>query len=111
MVDYEEKFLSREYLETRLRDFKEIRQKQVTFEIVKSNRENSKSLYIEFYIDGIKGHTLRVSDHIVNTCHTQFIAKPFTVLTKKKKAQFVALVESSIRKAKADTLKVKLRRI
>lgn len=111
MVEYESKFLSQEYLETRLRDFKEIRQKQVTFKIVKSNREESKSLYIEFYVDKIKGHTLRVSDHIVNTCHTQFIVSEFNVLKKKKKAQFVALVESSIRKAKADTLKVKLRRI
>ena len=98
-------FLSPEYLETRLRDFKDVKSKKVKFVITKSNREDSRTLYVQFWVGNRKVSQLRVSDHIINTNDTQFIVAD-TILTKKKKAQFVRLVEKCIQKAYDKHLKL-----
>ena len=98
-------FLSPEYLETRLRDFKDVKSKKVKFVITKSNREDSRTLYVQFWVGNRKVSQLRVSDHIINTSDTQFIVAD-TILTKKKKAQFVRLVDKSIQKAYDKHLKL-----
>ena len=98
-------FLSPEYLETRLRDFKDVKSKKVKFVITKSNREDSRTLYVQFWVGNRKVSQLRVSDHIINTNDTQFIVSD-TILTKKKKAQFVRLVEKCIQKAYDKHLKL-----
>lgn len=98
-------FLSPEYLETRLRDFKDVKSKKVKFVITKSNREDSRTLYVQFWVGNRKVSQLRVSDHIINTSDTQFIVAD-TILTKKKKAQFVRLVEKSIQRAYDKHLKL-----
>ena len=77
-------FLSPEYLETRLRDFKDVKSKKVKFVITKSNREDSRTLYVQFWVGNRKVSQLRVSDHIINTNDTQFIVSD-TILTKKMK--------------------------
>lgn len=100
-------FLSPEYLETRLRDFKDVKSKKVKFVITKSNREGSRTLYVQFWVGNRKVSQLRVSDHIINTSDTQFIVAD-TILTKKKKAQFVRLVEKSIQKAYDKHLKLSM---
>ena len=72
----------------------------------------SKTLYVEFWVkDGdknFKQQTIRISDHIINCPHTQFIIDPYACLTKKKKQQFVRLVESAIKLAKRKSLYHKL---
>ena len=98
-------FLSPEYLVTRLRDFKDVKRKKVKFVITKSNREDSRTLYVQFWVGNRKVSQLRVSDHIINTSDTQFIVAD-TILTKKKKAQFVRLVEKCIQKAYDKHLKL-----
>lgn len=98
-------FLSPEYLETRLRDFKDVKSKKVKFVITKSNREGSRTLYVQFWVGNRKVSQLRVSDHIINTSDTQFIVAD-TILTKKKKAQFVRFVEKSIQRAYDKHLKL-----
>lgn len=100
-------FLSPEYLETRLRDFKDVKSKKVKFVITQSNREDSRTLYVQFWVGNRKVSQLRVSDHIINTSDTQFIVAD-TILTKKKKAQFVRLVEKSIQKAYDKHLKLSM---
>lgn len=100
-------FLSPEYLETRLRDFKDVKSKKVKFVITKSNREGSRTLYVQFWVGNRKVSQLRVSDHIINTSDTQFIVAD-TILTKKKKAQFVRLVEKSIQRAYDKHLKLSM---
>ena len=87
-MEKQEKFLNKQYLETRVREVKEIRQGVVKFEITESDRLFSKTLYVNFYCFGEKGkwfknHTLRVSDHNFEDCpHTQFIVEPTEDLTK-----------------------------
>lgn len=93
-------FLDKNYLETRLRDFKAIRKKEVFIEIKNSCNGFSKSLYVGFWVGRYKGATLRVSDHIVNTNQVQFIVNG-DILTKKKNAEFERLVNKCISKAKA----------
>ena len=106
----DEVFLDSLYLETRLRDFKEIRKKQIQFRIVRSHNTYSKSKYVEFYIGKYKQATLRVSDHIVDTPHTQFIVN-YEILTKKKKAEFVRLVNKCFVKAKQNSLRHTIKKV
>lgn len=109
-LERQSKFFNKQYLETRLGEFKEIKKKEILFKIEESDRVFSKSLYIEFYTmqdfdKGYKNHTLRISDHPLKDCpHTQFIVEPNECLTKKKKAQFVRAVETSIKKAQMRNL-------
>ena len=100
-MEYEEKFLDPEYLSTRVRDFKEIKRGDLEFKVVRScNYPESASLYIKF----MKGNwiitELRVSDHSINTPQTQFIVERGQILSKKKKEQFVRLIEKCIKVAK-----------
>ena len=116
-MDKQEKFFNKQYLETRLRDIKEIRKKEIKFTIEESDRTFSKTLYVNFYTvsDGnlsFKNHTLRISDHLLKNCpHTQFIINPNDFLTKDKKQQFLRLVENSIKKAQRRHLLKDLDRI
>lgn len=105
-MDRQTKLLNKQYLETRLRELKEIRRKEITFDIEESDRAFSKSLYINFYIEGKDGKvyktsTLRISDHLSSKCpHTQFIIEPNNYLEKKKKTQFMKAVELVVKKAR-----------
>ena len=101
------KFLNKKYLDIRLNEHKEIKSKEVFYVIEESDRAFSKSLYINFYCHSynekkFKGHTLRISDHLLNDCpHSQFIIEPEMPMTKNKKEQFVKAIKTAIRKAKS----------
>lgn len=100
------KFLNKQYLETRIMEIREIKRKEILFEIKESDRSFSKSLYIEFYCYGenekwFKQKTLRISDHEIPNCpHTQFIIEPNSTLTKKKKQQFMKTLIGTIKRSK-----------
>jgi hypothetical protein len=105
-METQSKFLNKQYLETRLREIREIKRKEINFKIEESDRAFSKSLYVNFYCPSgngkwFKNHTLRISDHPFENCpHTQFIIDPSAFLTKKKKQQFIRALERSVRNAK-----------
>ena len=100
-MEYEEKFLDPEYLSTRVRDFKEIKRGDLEFKVIRScNYPESASLYIKFMRGNWIISELRVSDHSVKTEQTQFIVERGAILSKKKKEQFVRLVEKCIKVAK-----------
>lgn len=104
-MDYEEKFLDKSYLETRIRDFKEIKNGDFEFCVERSkNYPESASLYVHFKRGAWNIAELRVSDHSVNTAQTQFIVERGVILGKKKKEQFVRLVEKVIGVAKKKIL-------
>jgi GTP-dependent phosphoenolpyruvate carboxykinase len=111
------KFLNKQYLETRLREIREIKRKEIKFEIEESDRAFSKTLYVNFFCLGIdnkwfKNHTLRISDHSFADCpHTQFIIEPNEYMTKKKKQQFIKSIELAIRKAKSRSFRLEMRNI
>ena len=77
-MDKQSKFLSKEYLETRLRDFSAIKKHELYFQIHESDRVLSKTLYIEFWAkDGdknFKQQTIRISDHIIMGNGTDFLS-------------------------------------
>lgn len=108
MIEFETKFLDKSYLETRLRDFKAVRDKKVVFHIKESDRQDSNSLYIFFRVGKKDCSAMRVSDHIANSPYSQFIVAE-KVLTKKKKQAFVKMVEKCIKKAEAKHLELALR--
>lgn len=116
-METQSKFLNKQYLETRIGEFREIKKKEVFFKIEESNRVLSKSLYVCFYIQSsngfcFKNSTLRISDHQLAECpHTQFIIEPNNTMTKKKKAQFMGAVEMAIRKAKTRNFYKELNKI
>lgn len=104
-METQSKFLDKQYLETRLGEFKEIKRKEIVCEVYESNRVLSNSMYISFYVRGSNGgnfkqQTLRISDHpLKDNNHPQFIIDPRAIMTKKKKKQFVSMIESCIKKA------------
>ena len=110
-MDTQSKLLNKQYLETRIRELKEIRTKELDFTIEESDRAFSKSLYINFWCKGkgiehFKISTLRVSDHEQETCpFVQFIVYPNNILTKKKKAELMRLLQETIRKGKTNFVK------
>ena len=111
-MEYEEKFLDPEYISTRVRDFKEIKREDLEFKVVRScNYPESASLYIKFMRGNWIISELRVSDHSINTEQTQFIVARGGILTKKKKEQFVRLVEKCIGVAKRKILSQVLHKI
>jgi len=111
-IETEDKFLNKEYVETRLRDFKDIKSKNITFEIKGSDRIDSLSLYVEFFIDNMKLNTLRISDHLCKTSpHLQFIIEPTKILAKKKKELFVRTVNHCLAIAKSKKMKYTFRKI
>lgn len=111
------KLLNKQYLETKLREIKEIKRKEVFWDIEESDRAFSKSIYINFYIENTNGskwknHTLRISDHSLIDCpHSQFIIEPNDFLTKKKKSQFAKVLENAIKKAQTKHLFKSLEKI
>ena len=111
------KLLNKEYLKTRLSEMREIKRKEVFFEIEESDRAFSKSLYISIWTQSygekkFKNSTLRISEHSISDCtHTQFIIEPESCLTKKKKQQFVRALEKAILKAKTKNLYKQLEKI
>lgn len=111
-METQAKFLSKEYLGTRLREFSAIKNHDLFFRIHESDRVLSKTLYVEFWAkDGdknFKQQTIRISDHIIDCPHSQFIIDPYACLTKKKKQQFVRLVESAIKLSNRKSLYHKL---
>ena len=112
MMDYEEKFLDPAYLETRVRDFKEIKRGDLEFSIVRScNYPETASLYVKFMRGAWIISELRVSDHSIKTTQTQFIVTRGEILTKKKKDTFVRLVEKCICVAKRKILTQALHKI
>lgn len=104
-METQDKFLNKQYLETRLREQREIKRKELFFDITESDRTFSRSLYINIYSQSLggkrfKGHTIRISDHQLSDCpHSQFIIEPNSILTKKKKAQFIRILETAFKKA------------
>ena len=116
-MDFEEKFLDPEYLATRIRDFKEIRRGDFAFRVDRSDTPGSPTLYVHFL--GKNNHErqdwvyaeLRVSDHIIATNSPQFIVERGAILSKKKKEQFIRLVEKCIKIAKARKLAKDLKKI
>ena len=109
-MNTEKKFLDPNYVATRLRDFKDIQKRVVTFSIHKSDNETSNSIYVDFWVGHFKCSTLRISDHIIEYPQSQFIVGE-DILTKKKKAQFVRLVEKAIKKAKEKHLDIVIRKV
>ena len=94
-MNTEKKFLDPNYVATRLRDFKDIQKRVVTFSIHKSDNETSNSIYVDFWVGHFKCSTLRISDHIIEYPQSQFIVGE-DILTKKKKAQFITNPAHSI---------------
>lgn len=115
-MDKQSRLLDKEYLKIRLMELKEVRRKEIKFEFHDSNRYNSLSLYIEFHTPNkdnvwMKTHELRISDHIADTPHTQFIIKPNDDLTKKKKEQFMKCLQLCVKKAQEKEMYIKMSKI
>ena len=113
-MEQENKFLDPLYVETRVRELKAIRNKEYSFKISKSNRENSKSIYVRFYRVFIYNgeqkffgdKTLRISDHFLPTYEkgSQFIVRENTPLTKGRKALFMRTIEKTLKIAQKSDL-------
>lgn len=101
-MDRQEKLLDIEYIETRLRDFLQIKTNRLNYTIKKSNREKSKSVYISFWFVMLdnkisRQNQLRISDHPTkNPNLLDFVVNPDEILTKKKKKQFMNFLEKGI---------------
>lgn len=93
------KLFNKDYVESQVRQVKEVRHKQLRFDIEESDRAFSKSLYVNFYwcsVDKtwLKGCTLRISNHLLsNDIHTTFLVKPDNFLDKKTKQKFMRALE------------------
>lgn len=104
-MELQSKLLDKEYIKTRLQEIPEIKRKEVSVKFSNSDRPNSISLYIEFWVNGhnteygYKNKTIRVSDHRIDTPHTQFIIDPNDELTKKKKSLFMRTLEKGVKMA------------
>lgn len=110
-MEQKNKFLDPFYVETRVKEIKEIRNNQYSYKISRSNRENSKSLYVRFYrvfiYNGEKKFfgdtTLRISDHLLPKSRypkSQFLVDVEKILCKSRKAQFKKALEQTVKKAK-----------
>ena len=103
-METQSKLLEEQYISTRLQEFKEIKRKEISFTINKSNVENSVSTYVHFCTnhDGnwVGCTTLRISDHLhhdKNLKEKQFIIEPSAILTKKKKELFMRTLEQTLK--------------
>lgn len=98
----EDKLIDINYLTTIMNDFKEVRRKEVIYEITPSDRPNSNSMYIAIFMHapGNKIHrqfTLRISDHLLDECpHKQFLIYPGKELTKKRRNLFIRTLQNVI---------------
>lgn len=106
------KLFNKDYVESQVRQVKEVWHKQLRFDIEESDRAFSKTLYVNFYwcsVDNtwLKGCTLRISNHIVpNDIHKTFLVKPENFLDKKTKAKFMRALELTA----SDTIKKSVRK-
>lgn len=117
-METENKLLDIEYLETRIKELKEIKSGAFAYKIEKSNRENSNSVYIRFYQVRInKGEkhffgakSLRISDHRTKekNYHTNFYIDPNAILTKSKKERFIATLRNCLKFSRKSQLKYNL---
>lgn len=98
------KLLNKAYLEAQLTDIKEIRRKEVRFDIHESDRAFSQSLYVTFYWQTLEGYwfggvTVRISDHkSKKNWQVQFIVDPNDTLTKKVKERFRRTLQNAVKK-------------
>lgn len=105
-METQSKFLDKRYLETRLNEITEIKRGEMRYEIENSDRADSKSLYIMFFLLNGNSHwqkyaTLRISDHEQKNCiFPQFIVAPNDIMTKKKKQKFIGAIKKSVARAK-----------
>jgi len=107
-MELENKLLDENYISTRLNEIREIRKGEVRYEIVRSNREYSNTLYVYFLTmvapnQWWRQNKVRISDHISKTTDIrsgkQFIVKPDQILNKKRKALLMRTFENSINDA------------
>lgn len=113
-MEKQDKFFDKNYLTTRLRDFPAIKNKSVWFEIGDSNRTFSKTIYIYFYTSTElrSEYAIRISDHPHEQAgQIQFLINPDDFLTKRKKQEFIRIVEHAIKRAKQNTTKYYLKKM
>ena len=111
-METESRFLDENYIRVRLDELKEIRNREYSYTISRSNRENSKSIYVRFdrkYIYNGEEHffggsQVRISDHPIqsenNPSLVQFIVDEKTPLSKGRKAQFMNAFKEGLRRTK-----------
>jgi len=93
------KLFNKAYVESQVRQIKEVRHKQLKFDIQESDRAFSRTLYVSFFFNSVdnkwlKGCTLRISDHLLpNELYKTFLVKPNDFLDKKTKAKFIRALE------------------
>lgn len=106
------KLFDKAYVESQVRQVKEIRNKQLKFDIYESDRTFSRTLYVNFYWNSmdnkwVKGCTLRISDHLLpNDIHRTFLVNPSKFLDKKTKEKFTHALGIVAR----DTIKKSIRK-
>lgn len=111
-MDKQLKLFNKEYVESQVRQVKEVRHKQLKFKITESDRAFSKSIYVNFYWQSIdkvwlKGCALRISDHIIDKdLHKTFLIKPENFLDIKTKMKFARALELTA----SDTIKKSVRK-
>ena len=111
-MDTQMKLFDEAYVESQVRQVKEVRQKKIDFGIYKSDRVFSRTIYVNFIcnaVDGtlLKGCTLRISDHLLpNETHRTFLVKPDNFLDKKTKEKFRKALELTA----SDTIKKSIRK-
>lgn len=109
-MEKQAKLLDKQYLTTRLNEFKEIKRGEVQFAFHESDRAFSKTLYIDFFIPDQKldkkwGTELRISDHQVDTnIKNQLIIDFDACLDKGTKQKFMGMVKRCICGAKRKNL-------
>lgn len=100
-METQAKLLDKNYLATRIKEFKEIKRGDIRFEIYDSDRAFSNSVYITFFTYGgnkwYKQFTIRISDHYADSPHEQFIINTQLSLTKHIKEKFMKLVDKVIK--------------
>lgn len=103
-MDMQSKLLDQNYLKTRLEELKEIKKGDVKYNIYESDRLFSKTIYIDFYIQGkdkwYKQYSIRISDHEIKCLQEQFIIDRNLTLTKGVKDKFMQLVKKTINRSK-----------
>lgn len=113
-MDKQDKFFDKNYLATRLRDFPAIKNKSVWFKIGDSNRAFSKTIYVYLFTseDLRSEYAIRISDHPHEQAgQVQFLISPDDFLTKRKKQEFIRIVEHAIKRAKQNTTRFYLKKI
>lgn len=103
-MDYQSKFLDKSFVFNRVSANADIRKGAVQFKLDASPRPNSKTLYVEFWINGYRYNTMRISDHKANTPYATFFVIPDAPMTAQKKKMFDRTVANAIEKCKRKSL-------